>query len=536
MNLTGLTILKLPILNITKKQLSQWLPISLILIFATGLRLYQLGSESLWVDEMFSILGAEKLNQSTRPLYFALLRVWMIFGTSDAWLRGLALLFGIGSIFFTYQLGRRLASQPVGLIAALLMTFSPLFINHSQEIRFYTLSTFLCIAGTLILSYLFERPSKILMGWWAFARALATLTTPLNVLMLIPDIILFSWRFRKERRWLLLLGKGLMIIGCFSLVPALVLIFGGSFSDYMNGGASNYPKPSIGKIISMLPRFSASWGLKELLASVQVLSQNTDSGLLQNILNLNHITNILHLLCYTIYTIVLIGLLVIALRNGKGQKRFSSGQLIWVATWGFLPTTAILFISYVFSTIWIPRYLLFIAPYLFILLAVGIVKVWHQWRSLAIFMVAAYIFTVSSGLVNYYTNLDRPDFKRAAQMISINEKPGDVIVAHIPEIFHDYSVARYYQGKAPLYNTKRPPLPQTFDRVFIKQKLGSLPPITGNLWLTCWKFCDNQEEINLIFEALVGQDFHVQTQKIFGDPKVSDSVKVFQVTRTVTKS
>ena len=84
MSLTNLTLLKLPKINIRKKQLSQWLSISLILIFATGLRLYQLGLESLWVDEMFSIRGAEKLNQSVRPLYFLLLRVWMLLGTSDA--------------------------------------------------------------------------------------------------------------------------------------------------------------------------------------------------------------------------------------------------------------------------------------------------------------------------------------------------------------------------------------------------------------------------------------------------------------------
>ncbi|MDJ0615337.1 MAG: glycosyltransferase family 39 protein [Calothrix sp. MO_192.B10] len=515
--------------------MSQWLPISLILILASALRFYQVDTEGVWVDEMFSLRYAENYNPiSVRPLYPTLLRVWMLFGTSDAWLRGLGVLFGIGSVFLTYRLGRRLLGKSVGLIAALLMALSPLFINHSQEIRFYALSTFLCLAGTLILSYLFEYPSKVLLGWWAIARTLAILTTPLNFLMLIPDIILYTWRFRKERRWLLILGKGLMIVSCFSLVPILILTFGGSFSSYMNGGASTYPKPGIGKIISMLPRLSASWGLKELLASVQVLRQNTDSGLLQNILNLNNITNILHLLCYTIYTIVLIGLLVIALRNGKGQKRFSSEQLIWVATWGFLPTTAILFISYVFSTIWIPRYLLFIAPYLFILLAVGIVKVWHQWRSLAIFMVATYIFTVSSGLVSYYTNQDRPDFKRAAQMISINEKPGDVIVAHVPEVLHNYSIARYYQGKMPIHNTSRQPN-QSFDQVYIKQKLGSLPPITGNLWLTCWKFCDNEEEINLILETLVGKNFHFQTQKTFGDSKSSDSVKVFQVTPVANK-
>ena len=534
MSLTNLTLLKLPKINITKQQLSQWLPISLILIFATGLRLYQLGLESLWVDEMFSIRGAEKLNQSVRPLYFLILRVWMLLGTSDAWLRGIAVLFGIGSVFLIYRLGYRLASKPVGLLAALLMTLSPLFINHSQEIRFYTLSTFLCLAGTLILSYLLEYPSKILMGWWVVVRALATLTTPLNILMIIPDITIFIWRFRKERRWLLTLGKGLIIFGCFSIVPVLILTFGGVFSKFMNGGSSNYPKPDIGKIISILPRFSASWGLKELITSVNLLHQDIDNSTLQNILNLNNITNLSQLLFYGLYTIVIIVLLIIALRNDKEQKIYSSEKLIWVATWGFLPAAGILLISYLFSTIWIPRYLLFIAPYLFILIAVGIVKVWHRWRSLAIFMIVTYIVTVSSGLFNYYMNLERPNFKEAAQIISMNEKPGDVVIAHVPEKFHKYSLARYYQGTKKIYNIDRPKLPQTIDRAFINQKLDSLPPITGSLWLSCWKFCDKQEEINLMFETLMGKDFNIEKQNIFGDPQ-SPNIKVFKVTQTAVK-
>ncbi|NET17663.1 MAG: hypothetical protein F6K08_34985, partial [Okeania sp. SIO1H6] len=106
----------------------QWLPIALILLLATGLYLNQLGTESMWVDELYSINDA-KGNISLygiRPIYFILLKFWMLFGTSDSWLRSLSVVFGLGSVFLTYQLGCRIAGTTIGLIASLLLTLSPL--------------------------------------------------------------------------------------------------------------------------------------------------------------------------------------------------------------------------------------------------------------------------------------------------------------------------------------------------------------------------------------------------------------------------
>ena len=61
-----------------------WQPIGLILLLATGLYLYQLGTESIWIDEFLSIhknqTGANlPPSNLKRPLYFLLLHVWMQF-------------------------------------------------------------------------------------------------------------------------------------------------------------------------------------------------------------------------------------------------------------------------------------------------------------------------------------------------------------------------------------------------------------------------------------------------------------------------
>ena len=59
--------------------------ILLILLFAASLYLYQLGENSLWLDEFSSIYDAQNLPGSlnpTRPIYYILLRFWMVFGTN----------------------------------------------------------------------------------------------------------------------------------------------------------------------------------------------------------------------------------------------------------------------------------------------------------------------------------------------------------------------------------------------------------------------------------------------------------------------
>ena len=116
----------------------RWMPIALILILAAVLYGYQLGGESLSIIESYSIGSAKgPLNHFNRPLYFWLLRGWMYFGVNDAWLRGLSVVFGVICVGLTYQLGKQLVNRTTGLMAALLLTVSPLAIYFTQEVRFY---------------------------------------------------------------------------------------------------------------------------------------------------------------------------------------------------------------------------------------------------------------------------------------------------------------------------------------------------------------------------------------------------------------
>ena len=71
------------------------LPILAVLAIGFALRLYQVGTESLWIDEGYSLRDARASLSllDARPLYYNMLHWWMRFGESEAWLRMPAVIF-----------------------------------------------------------------------------------------------------------------------------------------------------------------------------------------------------------------------------------------------------------------------------------------------------------------------------------------------------------------------------------------------------------------------------------------------------------
>jgi mannosyltransferase len=484
-------------------RVKQWIPIGLIVLLATGLRFYQLSTESLWVDEMFSIRAAENFNPlSTRPVYFALLGFWMQFGTSDAWLRTLAVLFGIGAVLLTYLLGRRVAKESIALISALIMAIAPLAIWHSQEIRMYSLSTFLTLGGTLALTYALEKPRYSSIAWWAVARLFALLTTPLNMLLLLPDTIIFGWKYRQQRRWLIVFGIGLLFIAIFWFPSAwkLATVSGPAF---MEGHVAKKPKPDLTEVITTLTAFIAFWPLSPIKSSPISLSY------------------------YLLFTLMLVGLLSISVYIAW-KHRNRAPQLLWLLAWAFLPSASILVISYIKSPIWGDRYLLFVSPYIFILLAAGFKQVWQWQRNIGVVLAIVYLLAVGGGLGHYYTTLDRNDWHGVEEVIRSNEKPGDVIVYYAPWPDNDESLTRYYQGDTPFYHIDRSPKIETWGNRSVEKELSKVLPIKSRLWLLCWLLCD-EEDMAVMQRTFVGEDFKVEIHKTFQSP-ITKPIEVFLLT------
>lgn len=131
-----------------------WLAaLGLIVLVGFGLRVHQLGTDGLWVDEIGHVrvasspirdlLAGVRRHGGAAPLDYMLLHVWAMPGRQDFWVRVPAALWGTLCLPVVYRLGRKLAGSTVGLIAAGLLACSVFHVRYSQEARFYALAALL---------------------------------------------------------------------------------------------------------------------------------------------------------------------------------------------------------------------------------------------------------------------------------------------------------------------------------------------------------------------------------------------------------
>jgi hypothetical protein len=151
-----------------KRALRTHLPLLAIVALGSSLRMYQIGSKGLWIDEAFSVwLARRPWGEMLRwvgsvdqhpPLYYALLHGWVrVFGDGEASVRSLSAFLGTLTIPVMYVLGRRLFDDRVGLVSALILATSPFHIRFAREARMYALLT---LSGALAL-YAFVRLLQI---------------------------------------------------------------------------------------------------------------------------------------------------------------------------------------------------------------------------------------------------------------------------------------------------------------------------------------------------------------------------------------
>lgn len=145
----------------------------IILLLGVVLRLYRLGIFSFWFDEAVSAYWSDQsslLNmwklQHPSCLYFWFLHYWRLLGTAESILRLSSVFFGIASIIGIYYLGQLLFVKKTGILSAFLLAISPFHIYYSQELRMYTLISFLSIMSTLLFFKALEENKNIF--WFGY--------------------------------------------------------------------------------------------------------------------------------------------------------------------------------------------------------------------------------------------------------------------------------------------------------------------------------------------------------------------------------
>ncbi|HEU5182520.1 MAG TPA: glycosyltransferase family 39 protein [Candidatus Polarisedimenticolia bacterium] len=195
----------------------RWLP-GILLAAAALLRFSALTRQSLWLDEILSMRGANRiltldlaseLFNRHGPLYFYLVAPILAMGGSEAGVRGLSALLGVGLVGAVYLLGRDLVDRRIGLAAGAAAAFSPFAVWYSQEARYVSLYLLLA-AVSLWSAYRFSRDEGARYGVIHVVSTLLMLFAfPAGIFVSLGENLwLLASRpgSRKVGRWLLLQG------------------------------------------------------------------------------------------------------------------------------------------------------------------------------------------------------------------------------------------------------------------------------------------------------------------------------------------
>lgn len=210
-----------------------WVWVAVLTALAFLLRRYRLGAESFWFDEA-DIVSRAQLPLGTLmqgftaagengPLYTLLLHYWLaliaafpqlgsvlhfVFGSGmEAPVRGLSAIFGTAAIPLMYALGRRVGGVALGLVAALLLTFNPFHIWHSQDAKMYTLLALTSLASTVLYIDALRRNTWKLWAGYVIATWIMLTTHSMSGLVLLAQLAATPWlrnlpsgEHRAERR------------------------------------------------------------------------------------------------------------------------------------------------------------------------------------------------------------------------------------------------------------------------------------------------------------------------------------------------
>ena len=208
-----------------------WVLPAAIAVIGFVLRLYRLGHQSVWYDEIFSLtVSHQSFHEMMQylvkdfvqpPLHYFLLHVWFeLVGFGPYQARLLSAIFGALAIFGTYRLGDYLFGRRTASIAALLLAVSQLALMYSQEARPYAQLLFLMP----FVSYLFLvalRTSRA-GAWWGFVGTVVlVIYTHFYGFFVVASFLLFAVLYRKRYRVLASRWIGGVVIAFVLYLPWL---------------------------------------------------------------------------------------------------------------------------------------------------------------------------------------------------------------------------------------------------------------------------------------------------------------------------
>jgi mannosyltransferase len=363
-----------------------------------------LGSHSVWADEGFTIstsrrpigellrLSWEK--ETTGAPYAIILHGWMEpFGTSEAAMRSLSVVFAVAAIALVGWIGHRLGGPDRAILAMVVLALHGTVLEYGQSIRFYA---FVLLVGALSMAAFVAEvlaPRRSTLALWAVATVLLPVTHLLAAPIIGAQMISILALPRSQRHWRRRLPVAIAAVLTALAVAALVSgrDEGQSIVDF-DGSSLREVALSLtgagGVIAAMVIALGALVGF--VVAAAALLGDSHVAGL-----------------------------------GGDGPAAF---RLVLPALWLGLPVASLLVLS-VAEPAFLGRYLLVAVPGLALLVAQAIEALWQRaGRAAAAVGGVAVIAALSWGAYTWLAGHRGDDWRSVACLVQRDARAGDAIL------------------------------------------------------------------------------------------------------------
>lgn len=444
-----------------------------IIGLAFALRLFQLGTDSFWVDEInvLAFVRSGHLLSDLRarggpfepPLHY--LAVWAASALPigfEAAARVPAVLFGTLEVGALMLVTRRLTRRvDVTLLAGAFLAVAPFAVRYSQENRYYTtFSALHLLTWWLVVRSLQERTRAAFL-WWGAAVGLLILSHPFAPLVVLVQLATVAWIARsahkrgipEQGRWLVQDAFRGLLVGLAVILPWYLWGLVQWIPDLVRGRSYS---------LNIAPRESVRLDFDLVKRTAEWLLGNGGR--------------------WTLLSAGL-GLLVVpAFIVAQGAMRRVA---LAVGCYGAAFFLILVPLTHVLNTYFAMRRVEFLLPLMILLAALGVVAIadWfldrdhgRPFRSRrALALIAATVVALSLVAVVVYYHTEKTDYRALAKVIAATPKDTEIVVGPVdrrwPEAIEHYLAWRNVHRKL---------------RFVIAGNRAHLPVETGNpiLWIT----------------------------------------------------
>ncbi|MDD4979718.1 MAG: glycosyltransferase family 39 protein [Candidatus Omnitrophica bacterium] len=224
-----------------------------VLLLAVFLRLFRLGYQSLWIDEINAVLMAGKsifkiifAGDTTPPFIYLVNHLWQKLGTSDSMVRFPAAIFGVLSVYAAYKLAKALLGKKEAFLTAFIISISLYHIIYSQEAaRPYTAFIFFSLISLYCLCQILNTNRNKYWAGFIIFNVFNLYTQLFAIFVLTSEIIIwlvfiFQRAIRKKGNYKSVINSmlkfGLGIIGIIVLsLPVSIQFISAAESELTPG-------------------------------------------------------------------------------------------------------------------------------------------------------------------------------------------------------------------------------------------------------------------------------------------------------------